>query len=170
MHTKQIELLKTKKQQLKRIHDEDDILIDSVKRQRADDPQVGYAIENAIRLKKLGENIGILPSTVFSGFGRKPLINLRHEKEEELSDPAYKLRKMVAQKYGRSSTSEHKKKLVGGFAFAPLLIPLLASAGGTLVGRIYHTIRDKLEGNGYKIKHKNLKEKRHFIHHLIKSM
>ena len=83
---------------------------------------------------------------------------------------AYKLRKMVAQKYGRSSTSEHKKKLVGGFAFAPLLIPLLASAGGTLVGRIYDTIRGKLKGNGYKIKHKNLKEKRHFIHHLIKSM
>ena len=58
---------------------------------------------------------------------------------------------MVAQKYGRSSTIEHKKKLVGGFAFAPLLIPLLASAGGTLVGRIYDTIRDKLKGNGYKI-------------------
>ena len=52
------------------------------------------------------------------------------------------------------------KKLVGGFAFAPLLIPSLASAGGTLVGRIYDTIRDKLKGNGYKIRHKNLKEKR----------
>ena len=60
--------------------------------------------------------------------------------------------------------------MVGGFAFAPLLIPLLASAGGTLVERIYDTISDKLKGNGYKIKHKNLKEKRHFIHHLIKSM
>ena len=77
---------------------------------------------------------------------------------------------MVAQKYGRSSISEHKKKLVGGFAFAPLLIPLLTSAGGTLVGRIYDTIREKLKGNGYKVKHKNLKEQRHFIHHLIKSM
>ena len=94
------------------------------------------------------------------------MINLRHEKEEELTDPAHKLRKMVAQSYGKSSTSEHKKKLIGGFAFAPLLIPLLASAGGTLVGRIYDTIRDKLKGNGYK-KHKNLKEKRHFIHHII---
>ena len=66
---------------------------------------------------------------------------------------------MVAQKYGKSSTSEHKKKLVGGFAFAPLLIPLLASSGGTLVRRIYDTIRDKPKGNGYKIEHKNLKEK-----------
>ena len=73
---------------------------------------------------------------------------------------------MVTQKYGKSYTSDHKKKLVGGF----VLIPLLASAGGTLVGRIYDTIRDELKGNGYKIKHKNLKEKRHFIHHLIKSM
>ena len=98
------------------------------------------------------------------------MINLHHEKEEELSDPAYKLRKMVAQKYGRGSTSEHKKKLVGGFAFAPLLIPLLASAGGTLVGRIDDTIRDKLKVNVYKVKHKNLKEKIHFIHHLVKSM
>ena len=80
MHTKQILLLKQKKQQLKRIHDEDDILIDSVKRHRADAPKVGYAIEHAIRLKKLGENIGVLPSTVFSGFGRKPFINLHHEK------------------------------------------------------------------------------------------
>ena len=57
---------------------------------RANDPKVGYAIEHAIRLKKLGENIGVLPSTVFSGFGRKLLINLHHEKEEELTDPAYK--------------------------------------------------------------------------------
>ena len=39
-------------QQLKCIHDEDDILIDSVKRHRADDPKVGCAIEHAIRLKK----------------------------------------------------------------------------------------------------------------------
>ena len=51
MHAKQILLLKTKKQQLKSIHDEDGILIDSVKRHRADDPKVGYAIEHAIRLK-----------------------------------------------------------------------------------------------------------------------
>ena len=60
--------------------------------------------------------------------------------------------------------------MVGGFAFAPLLIPLLASAGGTLVERIHDAISDKLKGNRYIIKHKNLKEKRHFIHHLIKSM
>ena len=60
--------------------------------------------------------------------------------------------------------------MIGGFAFAPLLIPLLASAGGTLVGRIHDTIRETLKGNGYESKHKNLKEKRHFIHHLIKSM
>ena len=83
------------------------------------------------------------------------MINLHHEKDEELSDPAYKLRKMVVHKYGRSSTSEHKKKLVGCFAFAPLLIPLLASAGGTLVRRIYDTIGDKRKGKGYKLKHKN---------------
>ena len=44
MHPKQTQLLKIKKQQLKRIHDEDDILIDSVKRHKADDPKVGYAI------------------------------------------------------------------------------------------------------------------------------
>ena len=72
---------------------------------------------------------------VYHPLFRFPLLNLHHEKEEEITDPAYTLRKMVAQKYGKSSTSEHKKKLAGGFAFAPLLIPLLASAGGTLVGR-----------------------------------
>ena len=48
-----------KKQHLKRIHDEDHILIDSVRGQRADDPKVAYAIEHAIRLKKLGETIGV---------------------------------------------------------------------------------------------------------------
>ena len=85
MHAKQIQLLKTKKQQLKRIHDEDDILIDSVKGHRADDPKVAYAIEHAIRLKKLGETIGVLPSTVFSGFGsmKRPLINLQKFKRTQ---------------------------------------------------------------------------------------
>ena len=81
MHAKQIQLLKTKKQQLKRIHDEDDILIDSVKGHRADDPKVAYAIEHAIRLKKIGETIGVLPSTVFSWFGKKQLINVHHKKK-----------------------------------------------------------------------------------------
>ena len=54
---------------------------DSVKRHSTDDPKVGYAIEHAIRLKKLGENIGFLKSNVFSGFWGKPLINLHHEEE-----------------------------------------------------------------------------------------
>ena len=66
---------------------------------------------------------------------------------------------MVTQKFGRNN-----KKQTGGFAFTPLLIPLLASAGGTLIGKIYDTVRDKFGGKGYKIHHKTIKQKKQYLH------
>ena len=57
------------------------------------------------------------------------------------------------------------------FVIPPFLIPILASAGSTLVSKIYDTIKEKIEkrgketeGKGFRIhNHKTLKQKKNFL-------
>ena len=150
-----------KKRQLKRIHDEDDIFINDVKRNRAEDPKVADIASNLIRLKKLGEQTGLLDSRKFSGFGKKPRINI----VDEASDPVHRLRQLAI----KQNKKYEPKQQQGGFAIPAFLIPILASAASTLVGKVYDTIKQKIEGKGYKIPHhKTIKQKKQFLMKIAK--
>ena len=155
-----------KKRQMKRIHDEDDIFITDVKRNRSEDPLVATAAANLIWAKKKGEQLGILPTSKFSipGSGMKPRINLVDD--DDSNDPVYRLRKLAMK---QNKPLEKNQK--GGFAFAPIVIPILASAASALVGKLYDTIKNKIEGKGYKIQnHKTTRQKKKFLINLTKQI
>ena len=155
-----------KKRQLKRVHNEDDIFIDTVKRHRLEDPRVADLAAAAITGKKWLEKIpyfGNKFSRKYSGFGNKPRINI----VDTTNDPVHKLREIA-----KRQNKNYEQK--GGFLPA-FLIPILASAGSTLVGKIYDTIKEKIEkkakdqeGKGVKLAHKTIKQKRKFLMHLAK--
>jgi hypothetical protein len=159
-----------KKHQIKRIHDEDDIFIDKVKRHRDDDPRIADLASAAISAKKLCEKLGVLDTLKYSGFGKKPRINIIDE-TDEANDPVFRLRK-IAMKQNRNYETPQK----GGFIIPPFIIPILAAAGSTLVGKIYDTIKEKIinkktkEGQGFKLSHKTIKQKRKFLIDLSKHL
>ena len=113
-----------KSRQLKRIHEEDDIFIDTVKRHRAEDPTVADLAVKMIKAKKWGEKLHLLDSKKYSGFG--PKINI----VDTTNDPVHRLRE-IAMKQNK------KYEQKGGFAFAPIVVPILASMGSALVGKYY---------------------------------
>lgn len=157
-----------KRKQLKRIHEEDDIFIDTVKRHRAEDPKVADLAVKMIKAKKFIENVPVLGnqfSKKYSGFGMKPRINICSD--EEVNDPVQRLRQLAIKQ------NTVKK---GGF-IPPFLIPILAAAGSTLVGKVYDTIKEKIEkrgkekeGKGIELKHKTIKQKRKFLINLAKQI
>ena len=148
-----------RRRKLDEIHNEDDIFIRNVRQHSADDPVVANIEAAAIYAKKKGEDLGVLDSRKFSGFGKKPKINILDDE----NDPVYKL-KQIAMK--------HNKKYEGGTeqrgGLAPLLIPILASVAGALSSKIFDLIRDKIQGKGYKIpNHKTHKSKKKFFINLV---
>ena len=143
---------------MKRIHDEDDIFIENVKRHRAEDPKVADVAGNLIRLKKYGEQLGVLDTKKFSGFG-KPRINVVDDRPT--SDPAYKLRQLAMQH------NKRYEKQRGGLL--PIAIPILASISGAIAGRLFDLVKEKLQGKGFKMpKYKTHKHKKQFLIQLAK--
>ena len=145
-----------KRRKMAEIHQEDQIFIDSVNRHRADDPVVAVAAENLIKLKKIGEQYGILDSRKFSGFGKK-----------QRADPAKKLRDLVLK-----SDPKPKKALKQNGGFLPALaVPVVASVLSTLTGKIFDLVREKIRGSGvqYKIPFKYYTNKKKFLTRLQKA-
>ena len=143
---------------MKRIHDEDVIFIENVKRHRAEDPKVADVAGNLIRLKKYGEQLGVLDTKKFSGFG-KPRINIVDDRRA--SDPAYKLRQLAMQH------NKRYEKQRGGLL--PIAIPILASISGAIAGRLFDLVKEKLQGKGFKVpKYKTHKHKKQFLIQLAK--
>ena len=94
----------------------------------------------------------------------KPRINIVDD--DDSNDPIYRLRKLAMKQ-----NKPFEKQQKGGFAFAPILIPVLASAASTLVGKLYDTIKNKIEGKGYKIPHhKTTRQKKKFLINLTKQI
>ena len=54
---------------------------------------------------------------------------------------------------------KHKRDQFGGFAFAPVLIPIVASVVGTRAGKRFDTIKEKIRGSGYDLPHLKNKDK-----------
>ena len=142
-----------KKQQMKRIWKADDQFINAMD-QDTEEPMAPIA-GKLIQIKETGEKLG-LPTT-FSGFGKK---------EEESTDPCYRLRSLVKEQYKNEAKQENKKKVQKGGFLIPL-IPLATTALSALIAKavpdIYDFIKSKISGSGYKMNHKTLKDKKLFL-------
>ena len=117
-------------------------------------PLAGSLISTKPKLKK----IGVLPTTVFEGFG---------------NDPTARLKAIVASQYSEKNKS--KKQKGGIFPIIPLA-SVGASALGMLAGKIlqdiYSVIKKKITGSGLNIKldHKNNNDKKQFLLNIIKQI
>ena len=146
---------------LQQIHDEDEVFIRNVRQHRDDDPAVAKVASALITAKRFAEQHHLLDSRKFSGFGKKPRINI----VDEASDPVHRLRELAI----KQNKKFEPKNQRGGFAIPAFLIPILASAASTLVGKIYDTIKQKIEGKGLKLPHhKTIKQKRQYLIHIAK--
>ena len=79
--------------------------------------------------------------------------------QKVINDPTAELKDLVNEKYGfdrvknTSKGSGHSKenKILTGGAIPPILIPIIASVVGALAGKIYDTIKEKIQGKRYSI-------------------
>jgi hypothetical protein len=94
-----------------------------------------------------------LPTQILSGFGQKKEIiqidDIKNEEDEKLPDPVEKLKKLAIKKMKKSEEKKsdmkvQKKEVKGGFAFAPILIPIISSLAGAALNKVI----DKISGNG----------------------
>jgi len=142
-----------KKQQMQKVWKADDEFIDEMN-QDTDEPMAPIA-GKLIQLKKTGEQLGVLPTTKFSGFGL--------DTESERSDPVYRLRQLVQEKYKNEEKTERKmiKSQQGGVAFLPAMAVAAASAlAAKLTDSLYDWIKGKIQGHGIKVKHHKTKQQR----------
>ena len=127
-----------KKQRQNAIVDADKLFIKTITKTK-DAPITAALAKKAIELKKWGEASGILPTSVFSGGGKKELMDI----SKALFPPAHFLRK------------DGEKRQIGGIA--PFLIPILASlaAGGAF--ELGSFLTKKITGKGLNLKQQMVK-------------
>ena len=110
---------------------------------------------------------GFLDSKKYSGFGKRPRVNI----VDTVNDPVHRLRE-IAMKQNKNYEQR------GGFPpLAPIVVPILASMGSTLISKLFDAIKEKIEkkkdqeGKGVRMRdHKTIKQKRHFLMHLVKQI
>ena len=126
--------------QMRKIWNADDQFRKDVVEDTAD--PMSKVAEKLIHLKEIGEKLGTISSTRFSGFGAtKP--------QRKKADPAKRLRELVL-KNEKVKTS--KKKIKGGFLpLATLAVPAVTAVVSTVVGKLFDLIRDKFKGSGIKL-------------------
>ena len=87
---------------------------------------------------------------------------------EKSQDPAYRLRQL-AKKYNNKYENTRVSNKIQKGGLAPLLVPIIASIAGALVGKVYDTIRSKIKGKGHKMpNHITTKSKRKFLTSIVK--
>jgi hypothetical protein len=129
-------------QHLRNIWKADDEFVEHASNSR-DDPIIGNLSAKLISAKENLEKKGILDTKKFEGFGKR--------------DPTHRL-KMIAMKQNDQE---------GGFAWAPL-IPILAPILGSLAGKAFDAIYNKIKGSGYSIPyHRTEKDRLEFLKKLI---
>ena len=94
--------------------------------------------------------------------------------ESERSDPVYRLRQLVQEKYKNEEKKEKKiiKSQQGGiFPLVPIGIAIASAVGSRLATDLYDFIKRKITGSGYKIKqHKTVKDKKLFIKDVVNNL
>ena len=108
-----------------------------------------------IQLKKTGEQLGVLPTTKFSGFGL--------DTESERSDLTARLKALVEEKYKNEEKKERKmiKSQKGGIAFlGPMAVAATSALAAKLTDSLYDWIKGKIQGHGIKVKYHKTKQQR----------
>jgi len=127
----------SKSEAVEKIHKADD---DFITRAENSGEKIGHIAANMMKVKKFGEEKGILPTKIFSGVGKK-VVNKKVNPAIELIKEA---KHMIREEKQGGSKRRTKK---GGFAFAtllPFLTPLITEGISYVV--------DKIRGKGGRYK------------------
>ena len=112
------------------------------------------------------EENNIIDSKTFSGMGKKISFTTKSGKVVTFSkkhDPTERLKKLA----GVSAPKKDKKK--GGF-LAPLAVGVLSSVAGSLAGKLFELVKEKIQGKGYSIDPELFKTDAHkkaFLKHIL---
>ena len=139
-------------QQLQKVWNVDDKFVNAMN--NITNEKMAPLAGSLISTKQNLEKMGILPSTVFEGFGA------------ESNDPAFRLRALVNENYKK------EKKQKGGFILpiAAVAAPALGMLAGKILQDIYGLIKKKFSGGSIKFNHKNNNDKKEFILDIIKQI
>ena len=152
---------RNKQKALTKVHNADEQFIREAKNSNVQ--PLGTISAGIIKAKEIAEKVGVLDSKTFSGMGNNKIsFTTKSGKvvtfNKKKPDPTARLKALA----GISAPKKEKsKKMTGGFAFLPLLAPILASATGALVTKLFDVVKNKIEGNGYKIDPEIYKEDQH---------
>ena len=132
---------------------------------------LGKISAGIIKAKELGEKVGLLNTSTFSGLGvnfkTKDGRNISFTKKQKKIDPTERLKKLAGM--GICKPKPKSKKQKGGIA--PLGIAILASLAGTALGKVWDLVKEKLQsGHGYTIDDNMFKSdahKRRLLHHIL---
>ena len=149
-----------RKAQLNKVWEADDKFINEMNND-TEEPMAPIA-GKLISTKKSLEQMGVLPSTVFEGFGN------------ESKDPTERL-KILAKQINKKEKRKRKNKKVIKGGFAPALIPIGVAVASTLSSKIvsdlYDYLKKKIKGEGINVpNHKSKNEKKLFLIEIIKSI
>ena len=145
--------------QLNRVWRADEKFINDMK-QDPNEPMAAVA-SKLISSKRALKRSHLLPTKVFEGFGESGNASARND---ENLDPALRLREIVQAKYKNELKHDHriinhKRNQIGGML--PIFIPIIASVIGSLAGKVYDTIKEKIQGKGYELPKLKTKEEKH---------
>jgi hypothetical protein len=131
----------TKPDAMKRIFAADKAFKANVQKARNQDPIVAKLAQIAISAKELGERSTLLPSDLFSlaGDGIDD-----EDMNPDADNESQRLMEMFKRKPGEKLRAMVGKGQSGGIAPAAILIPVIASLAGSLLGKVF----DKIVGQG----------------------
>lgn len=141
----------------KQIWAADKVFKQAVEKNKSDDPIVAKIAQSAISAKEVGERLGVLPIETFSLSGA----GLQQEIE--------RLSMLFRPKPGQRLKAMAEGKQSGGFAFAPLLIPLVASLAGSALNKLLeHLLSNKQKGSGFVTDMTDQEKREEILHRLSK--
>ena len=125
---------------------------------------LGKISAGLIKAKEIGERTGVLSTKTFSGLG----VNFRTKDGKEVNftkkhDPTARLKKLA-----NLSNPKPTKKMEGGLA--PVLIPVISAVAGSLSGKLFDLVKEKIQGKGYKVDsdlYKTDAQKRAFLRQVL---
>ncbi len=139
---KEYEQTGNKQQALKKIHDSDKTFI----RDASKEGVLGKIASGVMYAKMKAEENNIIDSKTFSGMGKKNIAFKTKDGREitftRRHDPTERLKKLV----GAGICKKNDKKISGGLA--PVLIPVLSAVAGSLAGKLFDIVKEKLSGKG----------------------
>ena len=155
-----------KQKALTKVHQADKEFIQEAKHSSVQ--PLGKISSGLIAMKSAAEKANIIDSKTFSGLGvsfkTKDGKIVQFNKKEKQHDPTEKLKQLA---FGAGIK---KRKQKGFFPLVPLAAAAVSGIAGSLAGKIFEIIKNKISGKGYKIDDRifnNENAKRIFIKKLL---